>query len=113
MALTHGGNSQPLIDKEEHRYKNVGGKAVIVHGYDATTDSYFPINTKANGDGTYSFGVSDGKITPYRDFDTIDVQQTSGTVDTIVYKRAGATVRTTTITYVDATKNDIDTVVYS
>lgn len=50
------------------------------------------------------------------DYDFIDVQQTSSTVETYVYKlggSGGATVRTIVVTYVDATKADIDTVEYS
>lgn len=47
------------ITRYEHRRKNVGAKAVTVHGYDAGTDSYFPITVVANSDGTYSLKVTD------------------------------------------------------
>jgi hypothetical protein len=42
------------MERYEHRRKNVGAKAVVLHGYDATTDSYYPITAIDNGDGTYS-----------------------------------------------------------
>ncbi len=104
--LNHGGNSQPLIDKEEHRYKNVGAKAVILHGYDPVTDSYYPINVSANADGTYSLKAG-------QDYDTITVNQTSATVEAYVYTLVGVTKRTVTVTYTDATRAVIQTVVYS
>lgn len=47
-------------------------------------------------------------------FDAIDVQQTSSTVETYVYKSGGingTTVKTIVVTYTDSTKEDIDTVV--
>lgn len=47
-------------------------------------------------------------------FDAIDVQQTSATVETFVYKSgglAGTTVKTIVVTYTDSTKENIDTVV--
>jgi hypothetical protein len=47
-------------------------------------------------------------------FDAIDVQQTSATVETYVYKSggiSGTTVKTIVVTYTDATKENIDTVV--
>lgn len=55
-------------------------------------------------------------LTPGTDFDYIDCQQTSATVDTYVYKQGGAsgtTVQTITVTYVDSSKNDLDKVEYS
>lgn len=50
------------------------------------------------------------------DFDYIDIQQTSATVETYVYKQggvSGTTVQTITVTYTDSTKNDLDKVEYS
>lgn len=50
------------------------------------------------------------------DFDYIDVQQTSSTVETYVYKLGGSggtTVLTITLTYTDAEKTDIDSVSYA
>jgi hypothetical protein len=47
-------------------------------------------------------------------FDAIDIQQTSATVETFVFKTgglAGTTVKTITVTYTDSTKADLDTVV--
>lgn len=47
-------------------------------------------------------------------YDAIDVQQTSSTVETYVYKSgglAGTTVKTIVVTYTDSTKENIDTVV--
>lgn len=50
------------------------------------------------------------------DFDYIDIQQTSSTVETYVFKSGGSggtTVLTIVVTYTDATKSDLDTVEYS
>lgn len=55
-------------------------------------------------------------FTPGVDYDYLDVQQTSGTVETYVYKTGGSggtTVRTITVTYTSSSKTDIDTVVWS
>lgn len=55
-------------------------------------------------------------LTPGTDFDYIDGQQTSSTVDTYVYKLGGSggtTVRTVTVTYTSSAKTDIDNVSYS
>lgn len=55
-------------------------------------------------------------LTPNVDFDYIDIQQTSATVETYVYKQggvSGTTVQTITVTYTDSTKNDLDKVEYS
>lgn len=56
------------------------------------------------------------QFVPDADYDYIDVQQTSATVETIVYKKGGSggtTERTIVVTYTDSNKTDIDTVVYS
>lgn len=59
MADKDTSNSNvPEMQRYEHRRKNVGAKAVVVHGYDANTDSYFPITAVNNGDGTYSIKTS-------------------------------------------------------
>jgi len=50
------------------------------------------------------------------DFDHIDGQQTSATVDTYVYKTGGSggtTVQTVVVTYTNSAKTDVDTVAYS
>ena len=55
-------------------------------------------------------------LKPGTDFDYIDGQQTSATVDTYVYKTGGSggtTVQTITVTYTDSTKENLDTVEYS
>lgn len=69
MALDHiGGNAQPLIDKEEHRYKNVGVKAVVLYGYDTATDSYYPVNISVNSDGSYSLSSKKPTVTERYDY---------------------------------------------
>ena len=63
-----------------------------------------------------SDGSSIGGLTPNNDFDYIDIQQTSATVETYVYKQGGSsgtTVQTITVTYTDSTKNDLDKVEYA
>ena len=50
------------------------------------------------------------------DYNYIDVQQTSSTVDTYVFKTGGSggtTVRTITVTYTSSSKSDIDSVAWS
>jgi len=57
-----------------------------------------------------------GGLTPGTDYDYIDEQQTSTSVRTYVYKLGGSggtTVRTVVVTYTDATRADLDTVVWS
>lgn len=59
--------------------------------------------------------ISQLALKPNTDFDYIDRQQTSATVDTYVYKLGGAsgtTIQTTVLTYTDSTKNNIDSVSY-
>jgi len=46
------------LNRKEHRRKNVGVKAIVVYAYDANTDSYYPITSIDNGDGTYSLKTS-------------------------------------------------------
>lgn len=63
-----------------------------------------------------SNGSSIGGLIPNQDFDYIDIQQTSATVETYVYKQGGTsgiTVQTITVTYTDSTKNDLDKVEYA
>ena len=55
-------------------------------------------------------------LKPGTDFDYIDGQQTSSTVDTYVYKNGGSggtTVQTIVVTYTSSAKTDIDSVEYS
>lgn len=64
-----------------------------------------------NPDGSDVNGLIAGQ-----DFDYIDVQQTSSTVETYVYKSGGATgsiVQTIVVTYTSSAKTDINTVEYS
>jgi len=60
--------------------------------------------------------VTNQALQPGVDFDFVDVQQTSATVETFVHKLGGSggtTVLTTVVTYTDATKADINTVEYT
>lgn len=60
--------------------------------------------------------VQTGTLVSGQDYDYIDVQQTSSTVETYVYKEGGSggtTVQTITVTYTDASKADVDSVSYS
>jgi len=87
-----GGNGSPYIDST--------GKIVNV---ELTADGSIPVTVK-------------NSLTPNVDFDYIDIQQTSATVETYVYKQggvSGTTVQTITVTYTDSTKNDLDKVEYS
>lgn len=55
-------------------------------------------------------------LTPGTDFDYIDCQQTSATVETYVYKQggvSGTTVQTITVTYTAADKENLDKVEYA
>lgn len=57
-----------------------------------------------------------GGFTAGTDYDFIDVQQTSATVETFVFKLGGSggtTVRTIVLTYTDLNKTDLDTVEFS
>lgn len=79
------------------------GKDVqIFHGGRAVSaTNAFPVNASSG----MLVGVS---------YDAVDVQQTSATVETYVFKTggiSGTTVKTIVITYTDGTKANIDTVV--
>jgi hypothetical protein len=81
-------------------FKDTTGKLVYV---ELTADGSIPVTVK-------------NSLTPNVDFDYIDIQQTSATVETYVYKQggvSGTTVQTITVTYTDSTKNDLDKVEYS
>lgn len=87
-----GGNGSPYTDSTGTT------KNVIL-----TADGSIPVTVK-------------NSLTPNVDFDYIDIQQTSATVETYVYKQggvSGTTVQTITVTYTDSTKNDLDKVEYS
>lgn len=79
------------------------GKDVqVFHGGSAVSASNaFPVNATSG----MLVGVS---------YDAVDIQQTSATVETYVFKSGGiggSTVKTIVITYTDATKANMDTVV--
>lgn len=55
-------------------------------------------------------------LSPNVDYDFIDVQQTSATIETYVFKTGGSggtTVQTIVLTYTSSAKTDLDTVEYS
>lgn len=55
-------------------------------------------------------------LTAGKDYDYIDAQQTSASVETYVFKLGGSggtTVQTITVNYTDATKTNLDTIAYS
>ena len=67
-----------------------------------------------SGSGVWERQAKD--LTPGTDFDYIDIQQTSSTVETYVYKQGGSggsIVQTIVVTYTDSSKNDLDKVEYS
>lgn len=55
MALT--GNNANQRGEDEHRRKNVAGKAVILHGYNAENDEYIPVEVDAQGNQTANFAT--------------------------------------------------------
>ena len=74
-----------------------------------------PFFVIVESDGSIPVTVKNS-LTPNVDFDYIDIQQTSATVETYVYKQggvSGTTVQTITVTYVDSSKNDLDKVEYA
>lgn len=76
------------------------------HVYATNSNNQLIVDTDSSG----------GTLIPGSDFDYIDAQQTSSTVDTYVYKTGGSSgtnVRTITITYTDTNKNSIDKVEYA
>lgn len=65
---------------------------------------------------TWARDTGSAGLVPGTDFDYIDGQQTSATVDTYVYKTGGSggtTVQTITVTYTSSAKTDIDSVSYA
>lgn len=81
-------------------YRDVSGKATQVQ---LESDGSIPVTPQ-------------GSLIAGTDYDYIDVQQTSATVETFVYKTGGSggtTVRTIVVTYTDSTKNDLDKVEWS
>lgn len=90
------------LDRDEHISKGaVGAKKVVLYTYDSGSDTLNPLTTN---------------LTPNVDFDYIDIQQTSSTVETYVFKiggSGGTTVQTIVVTYTSSAKTDLDTVAYS
>lgn len=106
----------PEVTRYEHDRKNIGAKKVSITGYDAGADELRRISAKQRADGTYGLQVAGPGLTPLEDYDYIDSQQTSATVETYVYKLGGSggtTVLTATVTFTDATKAVLDYVEYA
>lgn len=79
------------------------GKDVNIfhNGFAVSGSNPFPVNSTSG----MLVGVT---------YDAVDIQQTSATVETYVFKSgglAGTTVKTIVITYTDSTKANMDTVV--
>lgn len=77
-----------------------------------------PNGTKTPMDVAVVGGVSlsSSALIAGTDYDYIDIQQTSSTVETFVFKlggSGGSTIQTITVTYTDSTKSDLDSVAWS
>lgn len=95
--------------------KKFGGGGGGGNGSPYTDSTGTTKNVILTADGSIPVTVKNS-LTPNVDFDYIDIQQTSATVETYVYKQggvSGTTVQTITVTYTDSTKNDLDKVEYS
>ena len=80
---------------------NISAKRVATYVWNSTTSEWERMTQPGGG------GV---------DFDYIDIQQTSATVETYVYKQggvSGTTVQTITVTYTAADKENLDKVEYA
>lgn len=99
------GNVVPSIVKAEHigpddTGDNIEAKRVAMYEY--------------VGNGNWARAAK--RVVGGKDYDYIDAQQTSATIDTYVYKLGGSSgtvVQTIVVTYTDASKANIDTVTYS
>lgn len=99
MADTQSEGSKAL-DQQEHN-ADASAKRVIMRYQDPDTGAWL--------------NVVPDKVAGV-DFDYIDGQQTSTSIDTYVFKDGGSggtTVQTITITYTDDTKENIDTIAWS
>lgn len=97
----------PDIEKSEQRVLNTS--------YDKKYDvlAFLPLAENAAGTAVMR---QKQQLVAGADYDYLDVQQTSGTVETFVFKTGGSggtTVRTIVVTYTDTSKSDIDTVAWS
>lgn len=82
----------------------------------SNVDGEAPVYLYANPSTHHLLVEVAGSLVAGTDYDFIDVQQTSPTVETFVYKLGGSggtTVRTVVVTYTSSTKADIDTVEFS
>lgn len=103
------GNSL-VFDDQPTAQAGGGGGSTTPSRKNTAGDVYVPV---ANADGST---IGGNGLIPGTDFNYIDGQQTSSTVDTFVYKLGGSggtTVRTIVVTYTSSAKTDIDTVEYS
>ncbi len=72
-------------------------------------------SAELNPDGSIPVNIN-GNLIPNVDYDYIDAQQTSATVETYIYKLGGSggtVIRTVVVTYTDSTKADLDYVEFS
>jgi hypothetical protein len=117
MARDIQSEESKALDQVEHN-SDGSSKRVSLRLQDPNTGSWVNIGAQDNGDGTFSMMTTGaaGGFAPISNYDYVDIQQTSATVDTFVFKLGGSggtTVRTVVITYTDSTKNDMDTVEFS
>ena len=99
-----------LLDKPVSSGGGGGGRATP---YETSTGA--PHFVVVEADGSIPVTVKNS-LTPNVDFDYIDIQQTSATVETYVYKQggvSGTTVQTITVTYTAADKENLDKVEYA
>jgi hypothetical protein len=100
------GNVVAENSKLEHRHKgNVAAKAVINHGYNASTDEYLPLNVDTTG------ALASGLIPGTYDYISIPSYNANNDPLVVVYKvggSGGTTVATLTLTY--DTNNNITSV---
>lgn len=100
MNYENQSEGSKALDQREHS-SDAGAKRVVIR-----------YQNPDNGDW-YNF-VPD--MVSGVDYDFIDIQQTSSTVETYVFKlggSGGSTVRTVTVTYTSSAKTDLDTVAYA
>lgn len=85
--------------------------AIKEHGLEALRKAAVHIDSALTEASIRTFDVS-GMLSGIS-YDAIDIQQTSSTVETYVFKTgglSGTTVKTIVITYTDSTKADLNTV---